>query len=100
MSPRSTDGGAARESFETATAGIADLLFKSPQGVTNAAQIEAFNDTWHWNEQTKAGGMKRTSQKSNPPEVSCQKIAVQKQTGPFNGRPLCFARNERTHAFC
>ena len=37
--------------FETATAGIADLLFKSPKGVTNAAQIEAFEDTWHWNEQ-------------------------------------------------
>ena len=37
--------------FETATAGIADLLFKSPQGVTNAAKIEAFEDTWHWNEQ-------------------------------------------------
>jgi site-specific DNA-methyltransferase (adenine-specific) len=27
------------------------LLFKSPKGVTNEGQIEAFEDTWHWNEQ-------------------------------------------------
>lgn len=25
-----------------------NLLFKSPKGVTSAAQIEAFEDTWHW----------------------------------------------------
>ncbi len=29
-----------------------NLLFKSPKGVTSEAQIEAFEDTWHWNEQT------------------------------------------------
>ncbi len=28
-----------------------NLLFKSPKGVESAAQIEAFEDTWHWNEQ-------------------------------------------------
>ncbi|MGI8438289.1 MAG: site-specific DNA-methyltransferase, partial [Chthoniobacterales bacterium] len=28
-----------------------NLLFKSPKGVTSEAQIEAFLDTWHWNEQ-------------------------------------------------
>ena len=28
-----------------------NLLFKSPKGVDSAAQIEAFEDTWHWNEQ-------------------------------------------------
>ena len=28
-----------------------NLLFKSPRGVDSAAQIEAFEDTWHWNEQ-------------------------------------------------
>ncbi len=28
-----------------------NLLFKSPKGVASAAQIEAFEDTWHWNEQ-------------------------------------------------
>jgi DNA modification methylase len=28
-----------------------NLLFKSPKGVTSDAQIEAFEDTWHWNEQ-------------------------------------------------
>jgi site-specific DNA-methyltransferase (adenine-specific) len=28
-----------------------NLLFKSPKGVTSEAQIEAFEDTWHWNEQ-------------------------------------------------
>ena len=28
-----------------------NLLFKSPKGVNSAAQIEAFEDTWHWNEQ-------------------------------------------------
>ncbi len=28
-----------------------NLLFKSPKGVASEAQIEAFEDTWHWNEQ-------------------------------------------------
>jgi site-specific DNA-methyltransferase (adenine-specific) len=28
-----------------------NLLFKSPKGQTSEAQIEAFLDTWHWNEQ-------------------------------------------------
>ncbi|MBA3386972.1 MAG: site-specific DNA-methyltransferase [Chthoniobacterales bacterium] len=28
-----------------------NLLFKSPKGQASAAQIEAFEDTWHWNEQ-------------------------------------------------
>ncbi len=43
--------------------------------------------------------MKWASRKATPPEVSCQKTGVQKQTGPFNERPLCFARDERTRAF-
>jgi adenine specific DNA methylase Mod len=28
-----------------------NLLFKSPKGQESEAQIEAFEDTWHWNEQ-------------------------------------------------
>ena len=28
-----------------------NLLFKSPKGVSSEAQIEAFEDTWHWNQQ-------------------------------------------------
>ena len=28
-----------------------NLLFKSPKGQSSEAQIEAFEDTWHWNEQ-------------------------------------------------
>lgn len=28
-----------------------NVLFKSARGVDSAAQIEAFEDTWHWNEQ-------------------------------------------------
>ena len=28
-----------------------NLLFKTPKGHESAAQIEAFEDTWHWNEQ-------------------------------------------------
>jgi DNA modification methylase len=28
-----------------------NLLFKSPKGQASDAQIEAFEDTWHWNEQ-------------------------------------------------
>src|SRR5437667_11071627 len=28
-----------------------NLLFKSPKGQESQAQIEAFEDTWHWNEQ-------------------------------------------------
>jgi DNA modification methylase len=28
-----------------------NLLFKSPKGLESEAQIEAFEDTWHWNEQ-------------------------------------------------
>jgi site-specific DNA-methyltransferase (adenine-specific) len=28
-----------------------NLLFKSPKGQSSQAQIEAFEDTWHWNEQ-------------------------------------------------
>jgi site-specific DNA-methyltransferase (adenine-specific) len=27
-----------------------NVLFRSPQGVQSQAQIEAFEDTWHWNE--------------------------------------------------
>ncbi|MCB1366999.1 MAG: site-specific DNA-methyltransferase, partial [Rhodobacteraceae bacterium] len=27
-----------------------NVLFKGPQGNDSAAQIEAFDDTWHWNE--------------------------------------------------
>ncbi len=27
-----------------------NLLFKSPKGHASEAQIEAFEDTWHWNE--------------------------------------------------
>lgn len=26
------------------------MLFKAPDGVSSAAQIEAFDDTWHWND--------------------------------------------------
>src|SRR5437773_9734652 len=28
-----------------------NLLFKSPKGHQSEAQIEAFEDTWHWNDQ-------------------------------------------------
>ncbi|MEO6785463.1 MAG: modification methylase [Chthoniobacteraceae bacterium] len=28
-----------------------NLLFKSPKGHSSEAQIEAFEDTWHWNQQ-------------------------------------------------
>ena len=28
-----------------------NLLFKSPKGLISEAQIEAFLDTWHWNQQ-------------------------------------------------
>ena len=28
-----------------------NLLFKSPKGQSSEAQIEAFEDTWHWNDQ-------------------------------------------------
>ena len=28
-----------------------NVLFKSPKGHTSTAQIEAFEDTWHWNDQ-------------------------------------------------
>ena len=28
-----------------------NLLFKSPKGHASEAQIEAFEDTWHWNQQ-------------------------------------------------
>ena len=27
-----------------------NVLFKAPDGVSSAAQIEAFDDTWHWND--------------------------------------------------
>lgn len=27
-----------------------DVLFKAPDGVQSQAQIEAFDDTWHWTE--------------------------------------------------
>ncbi len=26
------------------------MLFKGPQGADSAAQIEAFDDSWHWND--------------------------------------------------
>jgi site-specific DNA-methyltransferase (adenine-specific) len=31
-----------------------NLLFKSPKGVVSEAQIEAFEDTWHWNQQAES----------------------------------------------
>lgn len=31
-----------------------NILFKSPQGQDNDAQIEAFEDTWHWNDKAEA----------------------------------------------
>ena len=29
-----------------------NILFKSPEGHNSDAQIEAFEDTWHWNDTT------------------------------------------------
>ncbi len=29
-----------------------NVLFKSPKGEDSGAQIEAFEDTWHWGEQS------------------------------------------------
>ncbi len=31
-----------------------DVLFKGPAGAESAAQIEAFDDTWHWNDSAEA----------------------------------------------
>jgi len=31
-----------------------NVLFRSPQGADSAAQIEAFDDTWHWNDSAEA----------------------------------------------
>ena len=31
-----------------------NVLFKAPDGASSAAQIEAFDDTWHWNEVAEA----------------------------------------------
>ncbi len=31
-----------------------NVLFKGPQGNDSAAQIEAFDDTWHWGEESEA----------------------------------------------
>ena len=31
-----------------------NVLFKGPTGTDSAAQIEAFDDTWHWNDSAEA----------------------------------------------
>ena len=31
-----------------------NVLFKAPDGSGSAAQIEAFDDTWHWNDSAEA----------------------------------------------
>jgi len=31
-----------------------NVLFKGPSGSESAAQIEAFDDTWHWNDSAEA----------------------------------------------
>ena len=31
-----------------------NILFKSPEGADSDAQIEAFEDTWHWNDNAEA----------------------------------------------
>ena len=31
-----------------------NVLFKAPSGEQSQAQIEAFEDTWHWNEVSRA----------------------------------------------
>jgi site-specific DNA-methyltransferase (adenine-specific) len=32
-----------------------NVLFRAPEGHQSQAQIEAFDDTWHWNEPSRAG---------------------------------------------
>ncbi|MGL5009713.1 MAG: hypothetical protein ACRC6I_07495, partial [Paracoccaceae bacterium] len=32
-----------------------NVLFKGPSGTESAAQIEAFDDTWHWNDSAEMG---------------------------------------------
>lgn len=31
-----------------------NVLFKAPDGASSAEQIEAFDDTWHWNDSAEA----------------------------------------------
>ncbi len=42
------------------------LLFKSPKGVTSEAQIEAFEDTWRWNEQADVGQIRAAGKALSP----------------------------------
>lgn len=37
-----------------------NVLFKAPDGASSAAQIEAFDDTWHWNDSAEAAFTKRS----------------------------------------
>jgi len=54
-----------------------NLLFKSPKGVTSEAQIEAFEDTWHWNEQAEPSG---------PWSRACQRFGRGKQFAVVTSR--------------
>ena len=64
-----------------------NVLFKGPAGAESAAQIEAFDDTWHWNESAEAAfsdvmrsGNAAASNlvQMNPPVLSNNAIGVRK----------------------
>jgi site-specific DNA-methyltransferase (adenine-specific) len=44
-----------------------NVLFKGPQGTDSAAQIEAFDNTWHWHDSGEAalGDAKRSGNSNN-----------------------------------
>ena len=48
-----------------------NVLFKGPTGTDSAAQIEAFDDTWHWNHSAEAAfGDVMRGRQANSPAIS------------------------------
>jgi site-specific DNA-methyltransferase (adenine-specific) len=54
-----------------------NVLFKAPDGASSAAQIEAFDDTWHWNDSAESAftDVLRSGNSASRPQIDfCEKF--------------------------
>ena len=63
-----------------------NVLFKGPAGADSAAQIEAFDDTWHWNDSAEEafGDVMRGGNATASTMLRDRREAL-----PFRSEPLC-----------
>ena len=79
-----------------------NVLFKGPAGADSAAQIEAFDDTWHWNDSAEqafgdvmrggnaaASTMLRVQQSGNHIKLASSGAPNRREALPFWDKSLC-----------